>query len=211
MNRITHSVGTAGVAPAQLPSGSYRLTTGFAHSSGYLLTVVSFSPALAATPNSIDRAGFEPAGSSRHAVYCPPSRLFQAFCSTLRAGLCRLRVTIHAADPCGRLSDLSRLSLGRLRAFVSQSYRRACYSRRTNHRESNAAPVSPELSHRDGIEPSLVGRVGFEPTGLARGTGFTVRPLHQFGHLPPHQSLHGPGCRRCVFPPSGVTPATPEP
>ena len=51
MNRITHSVGTAGVAPAQLPSGNYRLTTGVALSSGYLLTVVSFSPALAATPN----------------------------------------------------------------------------------------------------------------------------------------------------------------
>ena len=39
------------------------MTVGVALSSGYLLTVVSFSPALAATPNSVDRAGFEPAHS----------------------------------------------------------------------------------------------------------------------------------------------------
>jgi hypothetical protein len=55
-------MGTGGVAPPQ-PYG-YRLTIGFAHYSGYLLTVVSLSPALAATPNSTERAGFEPALAS---------------------------------------------------------------------------------------------------------------------------------------------------
>ena len=157
MNRITHSVGTAGVAPAQLPSGSYRLTTGFAHSSGYLLTVVSFSPALAATPNSMDRAGIEPA-SFTGLTGC---RLAD---SELLAGI--------GAPPCVSPSTPP-IRWPSLRPVAAPQFAHR-YSRghaSAKGRSSAAVAVS-------------MGRAGLEPAGLASGTRFTVSPLHHSSTYP---------------------------